>query len=329
MRVSVVIPTYNRPQFVERAVKSVLGQTFSDYEILVVQNGPQDVSRSVSESFMKAGAPVRHIYSPKPCAVSARNLGASEAQGDLIAFLDDDDEWFPEKLEKQVLFLDEHPDMALAACRVQIEDARGLVLQKENTPFYGEVTFRKLLTQGCVIHSFSSVVIRREAFHRAGGLNAAYRSSNDYDFYFRLAMTDRLWLMPGVLVHYHFHEGSLTQDLVMKFDENMAVLRSLEKCPVEKYGVGRKLLRMLTIKRSLMYCNRGLDEYEAGRFAAAGHFLSAALKRDPCVGTKIRWGKRNPFWKRWIRPYAYLALSFLKSFRRDLLLPKGTSHASA
>lgn len=121
--------------------------------------------------------------------------------------------------------------------------------------------------------------------------------------------------MPDILVHYHFHSGSLTQNLIMKFDENMAVLRSLNAGETEKYGVSRKFLRLITFKRSLMYCNRGLDEYEVKSFEKARLFLGAALKRDPCVGAKLRWGRNDSFAKRWIRPYAFFALAVLKGFK--------------
>src|SRR3990167_1579233 len=91
-RVSAVIPTYNRPEFLEHAIESVIQQTFRDFEIIVVENGnPNQDAKVVVNRFLNSGVVVRYFYETKPNPVQARNVGVRHATGEYIAFLDDDD----------------------------------------------------------------------------------------------------------------------------------------------------------------------------------------------------------------------------------------------
>ncbi|MCM8782638.1 MAG: glycosyltransferase family 2 protein, partial [Candidatus Omnitrophica bacterium] len=98
-KVNIIIPTYNRSLFLCKAIESILAQTFNDFEIIVVDDGSTDNTRSVLEKY---GYPIRYLYQQKQGRSEARNTGIKIAKGEYIAFLDDDDIWMPDKLEKQI-----------------------------------------------------------------------------------------------------------------------------------------------------------------------------------------------------------------------------------
>jgi glycosyltransferase involved in cell wall biosynthesis len=100
--VSVIIPTYNREKLLPRAIKSVLSQTFQDFELIIVDDGSNDNTKEVVEKFKKKDNRVKYFYQKNSGPARARNLGIKNSKGDYIAFLDSDDEWLSEKLEKQI-----------------------------------------------------------------------------------------------------------------------------------------------------------------------------------------------------------------------------------
>src|SRR2546422_9975530 len=118
-RVSVITPTFNCARFVLRAIASALAQTYMDYEIIVADDGSTDDTRDVLAHF---GTRIRYLYQPNGGLSSARNLALSKASGELIAYLDADDMWYPHKLESQVAFLDVHSECGLVHSDVTVID---------------------------------------------------------------------------------------------------------------------------------------------------------------------------------------------------------------
>ena len=98
-KVSVVIPTYNSSQFIVETLESVFAQTYKDYEIIVVDDGSTDNTKEVLQPYTSR---IKYIYKENGGPASARNVGIKSAQGEYIAFLDSDDRWLPEKLEKHI-----------------------------------------------------------------------------------------------------------------------------------------------------------------------------------------------------------------------------------
>ena len=106
-RVSVVIPTYNRREYVQEAIDSVLAQSYTDYELIVVDDGSNDSTGEALHS--RYGDRLAYEWRPNAGVSAARNRGLELARGEFIAFLDSDDVWLPQKLQQQVAFLDESP----------------------------------------------------------------------------------------------------------------------------------------------------------------------------------------------------------------------------
>jgi glycosyltransferase involved in cell wall biosynthesis len=197
-KVSVVIPTYNRAAKVRNAVESVLAQTFSDLEVIVVDDGSADhTGKVLAEIF---GDQIRYYYQANQGASAARNKGIAEARGEWIAFLDSDDEWERDKLEWQFKALERyHPQ-----CGGCYTDARFMNHPETRTMFQlAETSYRhkgevgistdalRLLVRpegaGMVI-CLSSFMGRADVMRTAGGFNLSLPYSQDSEFLFRLAM---------------------------------------------------------------------------------------------------------------------------------------------
>ncbi len=179
-RVSVIIPTYNNGRYLAGALQSVFTQTYTDYEVVVVDDGSTDDTKEVVEPFEKQ---VRYLYQANSGIASARNLGISWASGEFIAYLDADDIWYPNKLEKQVGFLDAHPEFGLVHSDVSIIDEHGRMLHfsfnretKRSVP-RGRCLWE--LLDDCHIQILT-VVERREWLDRVGGFDETLRTCEDY-----------------------------------------------------------------------------------------------------------------------------------------------------
>jgi len=189
-KVSVIITTHNRSRFVCQALDSVLGQSFKDLEILVVDDGSTDNTREVLDKY---GSNLRYIYQENRGRSGARNLGITSAQGEYIAFLDDDDVWFGDKLEKQVAFLDGHPEFGLAHTFMELIDAQGAVL-RESTEHYLRA-YRKAIKTGytyegmsksCLMYT-STVMARKSNLNDAGLFCQDAETFEDWDLYLRFS----------------------------------------------------------------------------------------------------------------------------------------------
>lgn len=208
--VSVVIPTYTRDVLLRRALESVFAQTFKSYEVIVVQNGPSRNAETIARDFRERGMPVRYFYEPIADPTAARNVGVQHAVGKYIAFLDDDDEWMPEKLSQQVEFLEQHPDHGWCFVGSEIVDAKG-VRQGELPDVKCDRNFINLIIHGNFIWSFTFVMFRKRCWERVGNLNASYKIASDYDFYLRLARVYKFACLPGVWARYYLHDLNLSR----------------------------------------------------------------------------------------------------------------------
>jgi glycosyltransferase involved in cell wall biosynthesis len=185
-RVSVIIAVYNGAATVNRALQSVFAQTFSDFEILVVNDGSTDDTASV---LARHGDRIRIITQSNRGLSAARNAGARASSGEYLAFLDDDDEWMPAKLARCVPILDADPDCALVYTLALKVDPQGLPMDPQNAsegrPDGAESpTMKQLLAHPWNVVP-SQFVVRRDVFERCGGFHERFITSCE-DLYFLL-----------------------------------------------------------------------------------------------------------------------------------------------
>ncbi len=314
-KVSVIIPTYNRPYLLRRALASVAAQTFKNFEILVVQNGEFHQSESVVEGFRRMGLPIRYLYEKKANAANARNIGILNAKGEYIAFLDDDDEWLPSKLERQVRVFDENRELGLVACRGLWMDESGVLIDEIPTSFFEEeITFKTFVKKECVIYSLSSVLIKRKCFDDIGLFNTKYSMGNDYEFYLRLSEKYGMRMIKEPLFRYYRHEENTTADAQRMWTEMVAVLKSLK--PSEHLEVSRDDLRESIKNYGQHFHSLAVDAMDSMNYRKATECYLKAVECDPTIGLKISWSRFSNLFYRLLRPYLAVAYCALMSLVR-------------
>lgn len=181
MKISVIIPTYNRKKTLARAIQSVINQSFSPFEILIIDDGSNDGTEEwVKENFQN----IKYIYQNNHGVSSARNIGIENAYGDWVAFLDSDDEWLPNKLYEQVKAIDSNPDAKFFHTN-EIWIRNGVrVNQMKKHKKYGGYIFEKCLDI-CRV-SPSSVLIQKEVFDNIGVFDESLKVCEDYDLWLRI-----------------------------------------------------------------------------------------------------------------------------------------------
>ncbi|XME01088.1 glycosyltransferase family 2 protein [Lachnospiraceae bacterium C1.1] len=193
-KVSCIITSYKREgKILRRALRSVLEQTWENIEVLVVDDNRGKGSEVYSEEIMKitdeAGDKVRYLKSEEPRgAQAARNTGIKNATGEYVAFLDDDDEWMPEKIKKQVELMEKETDAGLCYCdgfRVNDNTNPPTVKRRFNIGFKTRVSYKDMLSSD-EIGSTSQAMIRKKVFDEVGGFDLSFPARQDYEMWLRI-----------------------------------------------------------------------------------------------------------------------------------------------
>ena len=196
--ISVIIPVYNGERYLAEAIESVLAQTYRRIEVIVVDDGSTDRSAEVARRFMP---PVKYSHQPNEGSASARNRGTSLAQGSLFAFLDADDIWVPDKLERQVEVLEAH---------LEVEAVFGHVKQF-HSPELDLRTRERIRCPEEALPGYmsSAILIRREAFFRIGLYETQWQIGEDMSWILRAKEKKlRMVMLPDLLYLRRLHANN-------------------------------------------------------------------------------------------------------------------------
>ena len=210
--VSVIITTYKRADLLPRAVHSVLNQTYSNVEVIIVDdNTPDSEYRKTTEAVVNEqfGADPRVVYckmEKNSGSCAARNVGVRNAKGVYLNFLDDDDELLPEKIEKQVKVFEESKDkeLSVVGCFAEILDGNNNILNIEKSEYEGDVFFNQLCQN---LTTTSLALIRKDYYIESGGFEKMYSSQEHWMFAKIYAIHPNYKYVPEVLVRIYHHEG--------------------------------------------------------------------------------------------------------------------------
>lgn len=262
-KISVIMPCFNAAGHISESVGSVLGQSYEAIELIVVNDDSTDHSLQVLEGIRDYRLVI--ISQPHSGVCVARNRGLAEATGDYVAFLDADDTWRPDCLEKLHSVLQKSPDAALAYCGWQNVGLPGGRGQPFIPADYEQPAKVEILLGGnrWPIHA---ALTRREAVIEAGGFDERFRISEDYHLWLRIATRHPIVRVPEVLAYYHFHEGTqATKDRVRGAFDHWQVQREfLRERPDIASRLGNRRIRELThgelLRRGyICYWNRDLE----------------------------------------------------------------------
>jgi len=184
--ISVIIPVYNRPLFLRRAVDSVFAQTYKNFELIIIDDGSTDATINVIQKY--SSSKIKTIRQKHQGVSSARNKGIQISQGDFIGFLDSDDIWHPNKLEKQISFFKNHPASQICQTdEIWVRKGKRVnpkVKHKKQTGLF----FKEALNL-CLVTT-SSILCRKELFENVEPFDKALPACEDYDLYLRILAQD-------------------------------------------------------------------------------------------------------------------------------------------
>jgi len=200
--VSIVIPTHKRPELLKKAIESALNQTYGQTEIIVVDDNSSDSTEQVVKDFNKEN--VRYFRNEISLGgAGTRNVGIENSQGEFIAFLDDDDIWYPDKIELQVQKVKENDNNVLCTCGLQV------VYVAENLKYFNfpklyDITFKKMLLNNRVGIT-STVMVRRSALDESGFFDTALPAREEYELWIRLSRAGNFTSVDKPLLDYYIH----------------------------------------------------------------------------------------------------------------------------
>lgn len=207
--VSVIIPTYDRANLIDKAIKSVLNQTYKDLEIIVVDDGSTDNTEETVKNF--TDFKIHYIcHKHNRWASAARNTGIKASRGEYIAFLDSDDEWLPEKLDKQMkTFIGESSEVGVAYTGDYYVDEKDKGIKKVHIPRKERYIYGELLA-GDYVGTPSALLAKKECFTKVGLFDEDLPACEDYDMWFRIAKYYKFRYVKDLLVVCLIHNNQMT-----------------------------------------------------------------------------------------------------------------------
>lgn len=287
-RVSVVIPAYNCERFISTAIDSVLGQTYRDFEIVVVNDGSTDGTDEILSGY---GSKIKKICQQNKGPAGARNAGVANASGEYIAFLDQDDAWLPDKLKLQLELFDKNDKLGLVYTDTYIVDdgrfddpvksgLRTFSIRKPRR----ENVFKDLFLENFI--STSSVMVRKDCILKAGDFDPSVVPSEDYDMWLRVTFMSEADYVAAPLVKYRDHVACFRSNKVVTVTHIIDVLnKTLSAHPSVREELGVKADRRLSACYAML-----ADAYIARmRFGDAfrNFSIAAKLSRSPFSGLSI------------------------------------------
>jgi glycosyltransferase involved in cell wall biosynthesis len=296
----VVIPAYNAEEYVAAALESVIAQTYRNYEVILVDDGSQDRTPEIARAYLDR---IRYIRQDNKGEAAARNAGVVEAAGELIAFLDADDLWLPEKLELQVAHLDTHPEHGLVFSDLIRFNEHGVLDLGVTRSVHGTLPDGNMLPwlfRDSLIGSIT-VLVRRECFARVGLFDETLPIGCDYDMWLRIAGLYHIGYIDQSLAMYRQHGSNATRNEILGYECQLRVLWSV----LERHPELREELGAAAIRRRL-----AMPSFALGR----QHLLSGDSRnaRRHLAGALKSWPLKPRYW-------VFFFATFLSAEQRELV----------
>lgn len=286
-RVSVVIPAYNSGHCISEAIESVLGQSFKDFEIVVVDDGSTDDTSEIVERYPE----IRYFYQSNQGPSAARNKGVVESRGDYIAFLDADDALLEDSLQLRVAFLERHGDVDLVfsdLIRFCEPKGRPEIHLKENgfihkftdaiTSHKGsEYVFGKAYTEMALKHhpfiKTPTVMVRRKAVNGHHGFNTDLHIAEDVDLWLRIADAGKLGFIDAPLAVWNNYRSMMTSSNTKLLEETIKYYKSM----ASRFECNHDLTRLFLVRRKLssLYFRLGyaLHSHDGSKIESIAKYL--------------------------------------------------------
>ena len=286
-KVSVIIPCYNRERYIQETVNSVLNQTYPNIEIICVDDGCTDGTREILNSYEDKIRVLEHHGRVNKGQSAAINLGIQNSASDYVAVLDSDDLFAPEKIEKQVKYLEEHPDIGYIYANGYAIDENGNNLFKIFPDGYIAPGDPETVLLECPLGTPSGYLVRRMVYENAGYFDESLRSSQDHDMAIRLAEIAEIGYLNDILWYKREHSDSLSNlQAERRWRTGFLILK--KACRRYPYSLSVRRRRLAILHFRLGQCMLGKSKFLKAiiRFAYAGLL-------DPKRAFKVLTGKEK------------------------------------
>jgi len=230
-KVSVVIPTYNRSKELLKSIKTVLDQSYKGkIEIIIIDDSKESQQKTINEKFSEIikdseNRIIIYIHkAKKEGSPAARNIGIKEAKGEYIAFLDDDDEWLSEKIEKQVEIMEKYKDVGLVIC-YSIDKRFG----RERVSRPTEIITHETVLKAFNLSSSSAYLVRKDALKKTNGFDISLPSAQEYDLAIRLSEHYKVRCVPDMLMIQNETKGQISENWNRKIKGLIAIYHKHSK----------------------------------------------------------------------------------------------------
>lgn len=225
--VSIIIPVFNSEKFIQKTIESVIAQTYSDWEIIAINDGSTDKSLEILNKYKQELPSKIHVINQKNSGPSStRNKGITEAKGKYIAFLDSDDLWMLNKLEKQVEFLESDKEIGLLFSDCYVIEGNRIINGKSylerSKPFRGKI-FNHLFYNNFI--PTSTAIVRKDVLKEVGLFNQQYKISQDYDLWLRIAENYSVDFLDELLAEYRFHNEGISRNVELMINEDFNIMQ--------------------------------------------------------------------------------------------------------
>ncbi len=283
--ISVIIPAYNAERTILETITSVQQQTFSDLELLVINDGSTDQTlellNSVNEPRMKI------LDYPNGGVSVARNRGITHARGEFIAFLDADDLWIADKLELQLAALQQHPEAGVVYSWNYCMDEKGEIFYADNPIFFTGNVYAQLLLDNFIVNG-SNCLIRRQAIASVGEFDPMVAGSEDWDYWLRLALQWPFVVVEKPQIFYRLSSKSISSNVNSMERSNLMVIeKAFQAAPLEMQSLKNQSLANTYRYLAHMYWTRVASTNGADQAAKK---LWMAIRLHPPV-LRHRWAR--------------------------------------
>ena len=224
-KVNIIMSVYNGDKYLREAIDSILNQTFTDFEFIIINDGSTDQTKEILESYTDPR--IRLFHQENMGLTKSLNKGLRLAEGEYISRQDADDISEPERIEQEVKFLDDNPQVALVGTHVSFIDKQGKEFDGWKPPCGHEEIRKKLMKGNCFCHG--SVMIRRECLSAIGVYREVFKHTQDYDLWLRLSERYKVANLNKVLYRFRRHPKAISREkLSEQLNHHLLAIQSAE-----------------------------------------------------------------------------------------------------
>jgi len=293
-RVSVILPVFNSRAFLDAAVRSILDQTFSDFELIAIDDGSTDSSGDLLDDYAIQDTRLRVIHQENQGLIRTLNLGIELARAPLIARMDADDVAERDRLSIQVAFMDQHPGVVLLGGGYLLIDDQSLPIRTMR-PALDNATLQEQCLAGTQPICHPLAMMRTDAVRQVGGYDPRFVAAEDLDLFLRLGEVGELACVPEVLLSYRQHAGSVSekQQALQLDNQRLAVEAAISRRGLSRTFIPPKPWRPTNATEQFRFTlDYGWWAMQEGFKPTARVYAKRAIKKKP-------WSKEA--WVLWLK----------------------------